>query len=248
MNVYFNLNLISNCTLQISDLTQEHDEYLPQESNLYVTPGRFKYTDTYTVNVIKCIEVQKTDIVSTIITSHTDGETPLFCDEAYCRLQKDGYYIIDHIIIPSIECVQNNVNNSLYDIIYATDGIDFFKLVDGSFIKCSIVDLINTDSELNTTISKASQSTFSLCLLNNKYLELCKQQFDQLMTNRCKINQQLDLDIDLIWMSLNAIKYYVEFGMLTQAQALLEEIFRCTGIAKLNKNNKTDNHGCKCCL
>jgi hypothetical protein len=70
------------------------------------------------------------------------------------------------------------------------------------------------------------------------------------MTNRCKINQQLDLDIDLIWMSLNAIKYHVEFGMLTQAQALLEDIYHCTGISKLMNNisNNSNDYGCKCCL
>jgi hypothetical protein len=37
-------------------------------------------------------------------------------------------------------------------------------------------------------------------------------------------NEAHNLNIDLIWMSLNAIKYYIEFGMLNQARALLEEI------------------------
>ena len=88
---------------------------------------------------------------------------------------KDGHYIIDHIIIPSINCVQSNVNPQNYDFIYATDGVNFFKLVENSFEECSILELTEINSDLKTTISKASQETFSLCLLNNKFLELSKQ-------------------------------------------------------------------------
>lgn len=249
MNVYFNLNLISNCTLQISDSTQEYGEYLPEESNLYITVGRFKYVDTYTVNIIKSVEVKKTDIVSTIITPHVDDEgTPLFCDETCYYLSKDGHYIIDHMIVPSIECVQNNVDINLYDFVYATDGINFFKLVEGNFEECSVEELIEVNSELRTTVSKASQDTFSLCLLNNRYLELCKQHIDQLMIDRCKTKPSLDLD--LIWLSLNAIKYYVELGMLSQAQSLLEDVYSCTGVSQLINNNlnNSTNHGCNCGL
>ena len=250
MNVYFNLNLTSNCTLQISDLTQEYNEYLPEDSNLYVTPGRFKYTDTYTINVIKSVETQNTNIVSTIITQHVnDDGTPLFCDETYYCLLKDGHYIIDHIILPSIECVQNNINVQLYDYIYATDGVNFFKLVGENFEECSIVEIMEINSDLKTTISKASQETFSLCLLNNKYLELCKQQFNQLIVNRCKTKTNLSSDLDLIWVSLNAIKYNVELGMLTQAQSLLEDVYSCTGISQLINNlTKSNNYGCGCGL
>jgi len=51
------------------------------------------------------------------------------------------------------------------------------------------------------------------------------------MSNHCLSAQKAhDLEIDLIWMSMNAIKYNIEFGMLQQAQALLEEILKCTGI------------------
>lgn len=249
MNVYFNLNLTSNCSLQIQDLTQEYDEYLPEDSNLYVTPGRFKYIDTYTVDVIKYVGLQKTDIVSTIITSHvaTDG-TPLFCDETYHCLTKDGHYIIDHIIIPSINCVQSNVNPQNYDFIYATDGVNFFKLVENSFEECSILELTEINSDLKTTISKASQETFSLCLLNNKFLELSKQQFENLIGSRCKTKSDLTSDLDLIWVSLNAIKYNVELGMLNQAQSLIEDIYSCSGIPQLINNSNNSNNGCGCGL
>lgn len=248
MNVYFNLNLISNCTLQISDLTQEYNEYLPQESNLYVTPGRFKYIDTYTINVIKYVSTQKTEILTTIITPHIDeAGNIMYLDEVCYNLVKDGHYIIEHMILPNLECALNSKKAHSKGV-YATDGNNFYMLTSSDeFELITLEDLLNIDTE-NTSISKSTQETFSLCILNNKYLELCKQEFTNLIHNPCFNKQTNNSDIDLVWMAMNAIKYSIEFGMLAQAQAMLEEIFRCTGIAKLNKNNKTDNHGCKCCL
>ena len=49
---------------------------------------------------------------------------------------------------------------------------------------------------------------------------------------------------------MNAVKYNIEFGMLLQAQSLLEELTKCTGVSKLQGStlNKNTNHGCKCCI
>jgi hypothetical protein len=141
------------------------------------------------------------------------------------------------------------VDPTIYDFVYATDGINFFKLIENSFEKCSVLELTDINTDLKTTISKASQETFSLCLLNNKYLELCKQQFDKLISSRCKTKTDLSSDLDLIWVSLNAIKYNVELGMLTQAQSLLEDVYSCTGISQLINNlTKSNNYGCGCGL
>lgn len=248
MNIYFNLNLISNCTLQISDSTQEYDEYLPQGSNLYMTPGRFKYEETYTVNVIKYVSTEKTEILTTIITPHKNNNGDImYLDETCYNLTKDGHYVIEHLILPNLDCALKTKNVHSNGGVYATDGNNFFVLVDNDEFKpISIEDLLEVDTK-NTSISKSTQETFSLCILNNKYLELCKQEFINLTHNPCYKTPH-NSDIDLVWIAMNAIKYSIEFGMLTQAQSMLEEIFRCTGIAKLNKNNKTDNHGRKCCL
>jgi hypothetical protein len=168
----------------------------------------------------------------------------MYLDEACYNLAKDGHYIIEHIILPNLECARK-IKNAHSEGIYATDGTNFYMLTNNAEQLITIEDLLDTK---NTSISKSTQETFSLCILNNKYLELCKQEFTSLINSTCPNKQARNLDIDLVWMAMNAIKYSIEFGMLTQAQAMLEEIFRCTGIAKLNKNNKTGNHGCKCCL
>jgi hypothetical protein len=88
-----------------------------------------------------------------------------------------------------------------------------------------------------------------MCHTKKRYLELCKEYLCTLIKNPCmNKNEVHNLNIDLIWMSLNAIKYYIEFGMLNPAQALLEEIYKCTGITNLASTCKNEiNYGCKCC-
>lgn len=250
MNVYFDLSIIQDCVLRISDTTQEFREYLPEDSNEYITPGRFKYTDTYTVNVIKYVSTKSIDILNTIITSHLmDDGTPMFCDEACHTLSKDGHYLIDHLIIPSVQCIEKIPNLTQYERVYATDGINFYKYINGVLEECSVVEIIESNAE-NTTISKSSQDTFSLCIMNKKYLELSKKNLEMAMQTKCMSKSNLsDLNIDLIWMALNAIKYNIEFGMLQQAQALLEEVTHCTGVYNESNNlNKSHTHGCQCCL
>lgn len=251
MTVYFDLSIVQDCTLNIQDTTQQFNEYLAEDSDLYVQLGRFKYTDTYTVNVIKYIPSNlEPQLLDTIITPHVHEGIPMYCDEACFSLPKDGHYVIEHLIMPSKECVDKLPNQSEYEVLYATDGDNFYKKVEGIWQPCEIVDIL--DSELpKTTISKASQDTFSICLLNNKYLELCKEQFCKLVKNPClDASNAHDFELDLIWMGMNAVKYNIEFGMLLQAQSLLEELTKCTGVSKLQGStlNKNVNHGCKCCI
>ena len=251
MNLYFDLSITQDGVLQIEDITQTFNEYLPEDNDVYITPGRFKYSETYTVNVIKYVSTKGVKVLDVKITSHVDeyGDA-VFCDETYYPLLHDGHYVIDHLVIPNIECVENKINIADYDRIYTTDGHEFFKLTNGVLEKCSISELTEPN-EYRTTISKAFQETFSLYRLNDTYLELCNQHLHKLMKNLCaKEKEAHDIELDLVWLSINAIKYNVEFGMLDQAQRLLEEIHKCTGIAKLVNNNLNTNngYGCKCCL
>ncbi len=252
MNTYFNLSIINGNVLQIQDTTQEYDEYLSEDKETYIRPGRFKYSDTYTINVIKYASTKNSEVVETIITPHSEGKTLMFLDEATHTLQKDGHYIVEHLIIPSNKCIQyliESKNSSLdsYDLIYSIEDNTFYKW--GKYKEdedceeylyipepCSLNEIIEINSEIETTISKGIQDTFSICLLNNQYLELNHKALQSY--KKC---QKVDnFNIDLIWMTINAIKYNIEFGLLNQAQALLEEISYCKII------NVQNNNGCKC--
>jgi hypothetical protein len=101
---------------------------LAEDAKDYITPRVFKYTDTYTVNVIKYVPSNgDTTTLEVIITPHVDEGTIMYCDEACYTLPKDGHYIIEHLIIPSKDCVDSVVNPEHYLTIFATDGINFLK-------------------------------------------------------------------------------------------------------------------------
>ena len=188
MNTTFDLSITQDCVLLIQDTTQSYcencnKEYLEEDSNLYVTKGRFKYSDTYTINVIKYVS-SNDDILNTggtiekvLITPHVDNAgLIMYCDEAMYDLKKDGHYVIDHLIIPSLQCINNLIEKEYeiipeYDYIYATDGINFYKYINNNYTVCSIDELISINSD-STTISKSSQDTFSICNLHKCYLNL----------------------------------------------------------------------------
>lgn len=256
MKLTFKLSIVQGCVLQIKDTTREYNslEYLDENENRYNHRGRFKYSDTFTVNVIKYKKylADKSEIVETIITPHPTETSE---DEAYHSLTKDGHYIIDHIILPSIDLAGNLITlkqlNSLetigiedYKHFYATDGTNFYKYINNTPELCSIEEIIEMDSE-ETNVSKISQETFSICFLHKCYLDRCKSEFERVIRNRCAdVNYNSDKITDLIWLSINAIKYNIEFGRLSQAQSILEDLLRC---GQFCKPVKYTNHDCGCC-
>ncbi len=228
--------------LQITDVTQEYNEYLPEDNNYYIEPGRYKYSDTATINVIryKTFKAEEPQILKTIITNHKIDNDIVYLDEAYYNLQKDGHYIIDHIVLPTTEFVySHNVNN-----VYATDGAHIYKYVNNVPEECDIQEILesNPQSIIHQGVSIASQETFSICHIHNLYLEECKKQLESAMINRCSsANYKSNFNTDLIWMAINAIRYNIELGHLCQAQSILEDLIGC------NNYNLETNHGCSCC-
>lgn len=249
MNVYFNLSIISNCTLHIQDTTQEYEEYLP-ENDSYVKPNQFKYSDTYTINVIKYGSSNgQNTILKTLITPHKKEEDIIYLDEAYYPLHKDGKYIIEHLIIPSESWIdsqleQGNKILNLYQYKYFTDGKDFFQYINGNKEKCSIEEILKDQKE-TTTVFKSTQETFSICNLHNCYLQACQNKIEQNLFKHCYKKEDLrDINIDLIWLGINAIKCNIELGYLNKAQLIIENLMKCPNIC--SNYYKRNNNECGC--
>lgn len=246
MNLTFELALLQDCVLRIKDTS--YNEYLPEDAIDYVREKYFKYSDTYTVNIIKYKSVSKEEIVDVIFSEHTTD-----LDETYYQLKKDGHYIIQHIVMPSTECYNRllSEDNSIlngYTLRYATDGQQFYKYDNlGNASICDVEEISMINADADSTISKVQQDTFSVCYLHNCYLNLCNKQFDKLIKNRCQTNSERNFDLDLIWMAINAIKYNIEFGdaYLDAAQAILEDVTRCN--TACSQTTKSNNYGCQCC-
>lgn len=252
MNLTFDLAIVQDCVLQIKDTTREYDDqaYLPENINNYPTPNRFKYSDTMTINVIQYKKYTKEyiDILETIITPHLDEDGAIvYLDEAYYSLQQDGHYIIDHLVLPTKNFIDKYlkiqaVDKQQYEIYYYTDGVKFYKYDGDQEIECTIEEILTTTlPEQDVTISKTTQETFSICYLHKCYLEQCKDYFYKVIKDRCAtVNFNHNFTTDLIWLSINAIKYNIEFGRLEQAQSILEDVMRCGNLCKISKINQYD--------
>lgn len=251
MEVNFKICNTEHNSIQITDLTQQLDEYLPEESNEYIRLGKFKYSDCYTVNMINYKSTKDKKLLKTIITPHVVEGEIVYLDEAYYKTEKDGHYVIDHIIIPSVEWFnsqEDSPNNILheYTSIYLTDGKQFYKgLKEGSdWVTKEVTDkeILEVNSE-GTTLSKAYKDFFSICYVYQCYINHCKDIFEATF-NKCFNSSINTFNRDFVWMAINIMTYYVERGLLEKAQSIIEELFDCSGLCTNIINKESYDCGC----
>ena len=227
----------ANCSLIITDVTQDSDQYVAEsvmDSKAWNEKNKFKYSETYTLNIIYRHTTDKDEIVSSVITDHCS-----YLDEEHIQLKEDGYYTIDHIILPSIEVYDESINLDWY----ACDGTSVYTRCNSEWEEVAfdkLADLVETNELEGTTISGISLNQFSICHLYECYINKCKTIFKSL--SPCASNETYYAR-DLVWMAINIIKYYVEIGQLLEAQHLLETLNYCGELCSENMS-QTTNCGC----
>lgn len=227
----------------ITGLTQETNEYLPEDSWISKYYN-YKYTDCITINIIHYISTKGKEIFKALFNKHD-----IWLDESIVHLERDGLYSISHIVLPTVEWLENIKTNAPqlleeYNKIYVSDGNKIYEYKDLEYIEVEpgLISEINT---AKTTISRAKNSTFSIWNLQKCYIYLCNKILSD-KALRCKdsIDQNTIFNRDLIWMTLNIIKYYIGFGQIYEAQRILEQINFCNSICKSFEHNNQSNCGC----
>lgn len=254
MNPVFKICSLPNCILNITDQTQEDGQYIPEDImddvslEGYYQGNKFKYSQTYTINIIEHNATTGSTIETVLYTEHCS-----YLDEAYYTLTKDGYYTIYHLILPSINWLEEELQkeDSILNsgiAIYVTDGAKIYHYYNGQITEQepAVIKDINTQE---TTISRIEGDSFSICFLYECYINLCKQIFNS-MNIRC-LNQNDNLsDLifkrDFLWMTINVIKYYTDFGNLLEAQRILESVNYCNGMCTEQTIQNNNNYGCGC--
>lgn len=177
----------------------------------------------YAINVIqyKNSDSEDPEILKTFIVDNAEE------NECQYVLPKDGYYIIEHILTPS----QGK------ETTYYTDGTHIYKKDSG------VVDVKELIEVNDPYLTKYEKETFAICYLHECFLQMCNNKFKQMSTNKCYKANSEDFNLDLIGLSLNAIRYNLEFGYINNAQTIIEDLNRCVNLCKINhKNNE-----CGCC-
>ena len=123
---------------------------------------------------------------------------------------------------------------------YYNDG-DIYKNIQ----KVTIQELLEVNPEYSQ-IDPIYDYYFLTCRLKKCYLKACQDIFDLAVPITCSTKTTIPHDLiytrDLIWSTLNVIRFMTEFDQFEEAERLLEEITSCNGICPQEETKK----GCGC--
>ena len=210
--------------------------------------GKFKYSDTVSIDVLQHNKTTETVYRDPVYTKH-DTLQPI-----NIPVEFDGWFDVIHLVLPSIEWFNREIDKSegsalgLYDLVYFSDGIDIYKYLDGNVSQVTIIEVLEVNP-INTTVSKTNRDYVSICFLRKCYINLCQQIFEDRGFSRCwnknKVDSELIYKRDLVWMTINVIKYLTECEQLAEVERIIETIQGCNGLC-VSSNLTSKTNGCGC--
>ena len=244
MDLNINIQTNGSCGVVIQDNT----EYLPEEST-GIVKGKFKYSDTVSVDILQYNKIQNPYYSNPTYTKHSN-------QEHYIKIpvSQDGWFNVVHLVLPSEEWFKREAHKTsgsaldLYSIVYYSDGNKVYKYVDGSSKETTINEVLEINP-VNTTISKISKKFVSICFLRKCYINLCQQIFNDRGFSQCWSKNNIDSELvykrDLVWMAINVIKYLTECEQLYEVERIIEAIQGCNGLcSQSNFSSKIGGCGC----
>lgn len=243
MELNINVTTSDNCKIMVSDIST----YLAEDFSGTVK-GKFKYSDTVSIDVLQHNKTTETVYRDPVYTKH-DTLQPI-----NIPVEFDGWFDVIHLVLPSIEWFNREIDKSegsalgLYDLVYFSDGIDIYKYLDGNVSQVTIIEVLTANS-INTTVSKTNRDYVSICFLRKCYINLCQQIFEDRGFSRCwnknKVDSELIYKRDLVWMAINVIKYLTECEQLAEVERIIETIQGCNGLC-VSSNLTSKTNGCGC--
>lgn len=243
MELNINVTTSDSCKIIVSDIST----YLAEDFSGTVK-GKFKYSDTVSIDVLQHNKTTGTVYRDPIYTKH-DTLQPIDIPVEF-----DGWFDVIHLVLPSIEWFNREIDKSegsalgLYDLVYFSDGIDIYKYLDGNVSQVTINEVLEVNP-INTTISKTNRDYVSICFLRKCYINLCQQIFEDRGFSHCwnknKVDSELIYKRDLVWMAINVIKYLTECEQLAEVERIIETIQGCNGLC-VSSNLTSKTNGCGC--
>lgn len=228
-------------TIAIIDVT-ELGQYISEDVvELLPSHTNFKYSETCTIDVLNRI---KTDGVNTILTTFVphDRET----DSVRFPLPEDGYYSVDHVVLPTIAWLNSvkDLDLSYYrNGIYVTDGYQCYIYRSGILSPVEVQEVITVNPEY-TTISIASYKVFSIDNLKHCYINLAKQILNSSV--KCNnIDQTVRFNRDFLLMTITVINFHLEENEYSDAEIILERL-GCYNICGGTNNKPYNSRPCGC--
>ena len=243
MELNINVTTSDNCKIIVIDKST----YLAEDFSGTVK-GKFKYSDTISIDVLQHNKTTETIYKNPIYTKHDN------INSINIPVEFDGWFDIVHIVLPNIDWFNRELSKTegsaigLYNIVYFSDVKDIYKYINGNTYQTDIKEVLEINP-INTTISKTNKDYVSICFLRKCYINLCQQIFNDRGFSSCwnknKIDSELVFKRDLAWMAINVIKYLTECGQLAEVERIIESLQKCNGLCTSSTlTSKTNGCGC----
>ena len=253
-----------NGKVTIEDYSNEYDQYFP-EDQMIQEYGRYKYSECRTLNVIMKVNSNRIALKDVVIHEHNQlVEDPMNpgvflydLEVTDFTLSQDGYYNVNHIVLPTVDWYNNTYllqdeeyRKAFVGIYIIDEDNKLYKLTESGFIECTIREIVERNHE-GTTIQKCVIDVFYTGFLQMCYINYCRKLFQKL-TKGCNYAcapedvKELTYVRDFLWMVLNVIDYQISFKQYVEAQRILELTNHCGSFCQNQELNAGPNLGCGC--
>ena len=243
MELSIKITTSDSCKVIVQDLSA----YLPEDQT-GIVKGKFKYSDTISIDVLQHNKSKGTVYTDPVYTLHNTA------DPVNIPVKFDGWFTVIHLVLPTKDWFDRESSKQegsaigLYNIVYYSDGASIYKYVNGQSSETTIDEIIEVNP-VDTTISRTGGDYVSICFLRKCYINLCQQIFNSRGFSPCWNKNDIDSDLvfrrDLVWMAINVIKYLTECEQLAEVERIIETIKGCNGLCvSSDVTSKTSGCGC----
>lgn len=224
---------------------------IEQKDNKIIVSSENKTEDTMILNVLINNTIDSSDIVSQCLADDS-------VDESQFELDKDGFYTIYRIVIPTLKWISDRTDDITeilkYDNIYVIDDNTLYKYYykTQKLVPIDTEEIIEINSDSKTNIKKEYINFFSYYFLEQCFLDFTNainaqyiQCYPKKYTNgNCGCGRQefssslLKFRRNTILMFLNLIKYYIKCKNFWEAYKLLDQFNNCYKFCKSNLQYK----------
>ena len=238
MDFSIDIHTTLNGEIIIEDFSKEYGQYIDEDVEVITSYDSYKYSESSTLNAIIKTTTNDIKLIDVLLSEHDDC-----LDSNTFNVTEDGFYTVEHIVIPNIKWLENSSEEYLkyYETIYVTDNEKVYKIINNTLEECTIKEILQRNIE-GTTIKKCKVNVFFTGNLQQCYINTCKSLFNT-MLGECSSNVDT-FERDFVWMTLNIIDYLIGFKQFMEAQRLLELFTKCGGFC--NKLSKRNMSSCGC--
>ena len=256
MDSIFKISKSGTYGIVVEGLEIDNSEYIPVDG-IRSSIRNYMYADSVTINTLSSLSSTGVEtFISHAINIHNNAT-----DSTPFILTKDGLYLISHIILPNRTWLDYMLATypadlTAYNLIYYYNVSlnKFYKYAAGVHTEVLLSEIIAANytwsgnvAEQTSTIIRSDKNTFIMYYLNECFAKITKELLLSLpnlsCTDKSTYNQRI-FNRDLLWMTINVIKYNIELLQLYEAQRILESVTLCSDICSGSTTNYFNTCGC----